>query len=99
MRDNSWSRDEISPPGVVTYDLSSSMRQRLMMLEDMSVAPLSCIRLSSCLPRSSMKLTLVKSINREDHLLGVSLQHLSSSSTQAPANFPSRTKRVSAGSL
>ena len=70
-----------------------------MMLEEMSMAPLSCIRLSSCLPRSSMKLTLVKSITSDDHLFGASRQHLSSSSTHAPASFPSRTKRVSADSL
>lgn len=81
------------------YELISSMRQRLMMLEEMSVAPLSCIRLSSCLPRSSMKLTLVRSIRSEDHLSGASCQHLSNSSTHAPASFPSRTRRVSAASL
>jgi len=70
-----------------------------MMLDEMSVAPWSCMRLSSCLPRSSMKLTLVKSINSDDHFEGASCQHLSNSSTHAPASFPSRTKRVSAASL
>ena len=67
--------------------------------QETSVAPLSCIFFNNCLPRSSMKLTLERSIKREDHLSGASCQHLSNSSTHAPASFPSSTSRVFAASL
>src|ERR1043165_2052028 len=69
----------------------SAMRHLLMRLQDTSRASLSCLLLNNCSLRFSIKLTVRRSIRREDPLSGASCQHLSSSSTHAPASLPSST--------
>src|SRR5688572_19419171 len=71
----------------------------LMRLVEISLIPFSCILIKSCLPRSSIKLTLVRSMSRSDGLDEACSQHLASSSTHAPESFPSMTSRVTADSL
>src|SRR6266540_5609576 len=77
----------------------SSMRHLVIRLVETSFVPFSYILVKSCFPRSSMKLTLVKSTKSAAWVDEACCQHLSNSSTQAPANFPSRTSRVVADSL
>jgi hypothetical protein len=61
-----------------------------------NLTPCSCMHVRSCLPTSSTKVTLLKStsIDSAASLEAIACQHLSNSPTQAPASFPSTTKRV-----